>query len=89
MKPLGQYLDLLSQFIFELLEQRVLQILSGHSADTEQEAGELRAEPLAGCSCFPPCGTLAPKLLREDWVILKVGAFQVILDKDILVLLAG
>lgn len=88
MKSFGHDLSLLAEFEFKSLEKRVLQVLSGHGTDTEQEAGELRAEPLAGCSCFPPCSTLAPELLRENWVILEIGAFQIVLDEDILVLLA-
>lgn len=88
MKPLGHGLSLLAQLELESLKQRLLQVLGGHGADTEQEASEFRAEPPAGCSCFPPCGTLPPELLWEDWVILEIGAFQVVLDEDVLSMLA-
>lgn len=87
-KPLGHGLSLLAELKLESMEQSILQVLAGYSADTEQEASEFRAEPLAGCSCFPPCGTLPPELLWEDWVILEIGAFQVVLDEDVLFMLA-
>lgn len=83
-EPLGHGLCFLTEFGLEPLKKRCLQVLSGHCTNTYQEAGKLRAQPLAGCPRLPPLCTLASELLWKNGIVLEIGTLEIVLDENIL-----
>lgn len=83
-ETLGHGLRFLTKFGLEPLKKRCLQVLSGHCTNTYQEAGKLRAQPLAGCPRLPPLCTLASEVLWENGVVLEIGILEIVLDENIL-----